>query len=147
MKQVAARVKGRLDTLFVNETGQMVHEGHVLASLYSPDLVITVQNLLESQRSQNANGVRRFSKIVLAVVAQAQAVDVDRDARKPARIVWRKPLDADRIGHKKARRSLLRIRRSAYPHFYAHEEQNRDNACRQRDSRDLRAPQIHPRHQ
>src|SRR5262249_47346489 len=58
VKQVAARVKGRLDTLFVNETGQMVHEGHVLASLYSPDLVITVQNLLDAQRGQNPGLVR-----------------------------------------------------------------------------------------
>ena len=58
LKQVAARVKGRLDTLSVNETGQEVHAGQVLASLYSPDLVVTVQNLLEAQRGQNANLVR-----------------------------------------------------------------------------------------
>jgi Cu(I)/Ag(I) efflux system membrane fusion protein len=58
LKQVAARVKGRLDKLFVNETGQMVHEGHVLASLYSPDLVTTVRNLLDGQRNKDASLVR-----------------------------------------------------------------------------------------
>ena len=58
LKQVAARVKGRLDKLFVNETGQMVHEGQILASLYSPDLVVTVRNLLDAQREQNANLMR-----------------------------------------------------------------------------------------
>lgn len=52
-KQVSARVKGRIDKLFVNETGRMVHEGEELALLYSPDLVTTVQNLLDAKRSRN----------------------------------------------------------------------------------------------
>ncbi len=55
MKQVAARVKGRLDKLYVNETGEMVHAGDELASLYSPDLVITVQNLLDAKQSGSAS--------------------------------------------------------------------------------------------
>lgn len=57
-KQVAARVKGRIDTLFVNQTGEMVHAGDVLASLYSPDLIVTVQNLLDAKRSNNAELIR-----------------------------------------------------------------------------------------
>ncbi|HSQ58132.1 MAG TPA: efflux RND transporter periplasmic adaptor subunit [Gemmata sp.] len=51
LKTVAARVKGRIDRLIVNETGQMVHAGDPLAELYSPDLVITVQNLLDARQS------------------------------------------------------------------------------------------------
>src|SRR5437879_9369456 len=39
LKQVAARVKGRLDKLFVDKTGQFVHANEELASLYSPELV------------------------------------------------------------------------------------------------------------
>ncbi len=35
-RTVAARIAGRIDKLFVNETGQMVDEGDELASLYSP---------------------------------------------------------------------------------------------------------------
>jgi Cu(I)/Ag(I) efflux system membrane fusion protein len=58
LKQVAARIKGRLDTLFVNEHGQLVHEGQELASLYSPDLVVTVQNLLDAQQNKNADLLR-----------------------------------------------------------------------------------------
>ncbi len=50
LKTVSARVKGRLDELFVNETGQMVAADDVLASLYSPDLNVTVQNLLDAQK-------------------------------------------------------------------------------------------------
>lgn len=52
-RTVSARVKGRLDRLFVNETGRMVAEGDALASLYSPELVVTVQNLVDAQRTGN----------------------------------------------------------------------------------------------
>lgn len=58
LKQVAARVKGRLDTLFVNEHGQKVHKDQALASLYSPELVVTVQNLLDAQKNRNADLLR-----------------------------------------------------------------------------------------
>jgi Cu(I)/Ag(I) efflux system membrane fusion protein len=58
MKQVAARVKGRLDKLFVNETGQMVDEGDELALLYSPDLNVTMQNLVDAKRAGNADLLR-----------------------------------------------------------------------------------------
>ncbi len=53
LRTVSARVEGRIDTLFVNQTGQMVHEGDPLAELYSPDLVGTVQNLLDARKSIN----------------------------------------------------------------------------------------------
>jgi Cu(I)/Ag(I) efflux system membrane fusion protein len=53
MKHVAARVKGRIDKLLVSETGQMVRAGDELASLYSPDLIVTVRNLLDARRANN----------------------------------------------------------------------------------------------
>ena len=56
MKIVSARVKGRIDTLRVNQTGQMVHAGDPLAELYSPDLVVTVQNLLDARQSAGNAG-------------------------------------------------------------------------------------------
>lgn len=52
-RTVSARVAGRIDKLVANETGQMVNEGDELALLYSPELVVTVENLLEAQRSGN----------------------------------------------------------------------------------------------
>ena len=52
-KTVSARVAGRIDKLVANETGQMVRAGDELASLYSPDLLVTVQNLLDAKRSGN----------------------------------------------------------------------------------------------
>ena len=52
-RTVSARVAGRIDKLVANETGQMVKEGDELALLYSPDLLVTVQNLLDAKRSNN----------------------------------------------------------------------------------------------
>jgi membrane fusion protein, copper/silver efflux system len=52
-KKVSARVAGRIDKLFVNETGQMVQAGEDLALLYSPDLIVTMQNLVDAKRRGN----------------------------------------------------------------------------------------------
>ncbi len=52
-RQVSARVAGRIDRLYVNETGQMVKAGDPMASLYSPDLLVTVQNLVSAKKSNN----------------------------------------------------------------------------------------------
>lgn len=54
LKNVSARVAGRIDKLLVSETGQTVQAGDELASLYSPDLNVTVQNLLDAKRRGNA---------------------------------------------------------------------------------------------
>jgi Cu(I)/Ag(I) efflux system membrane fusion protein len=51
LKNVSARFKGRIEKLFVNQTGQAVQKGDPLAELYSPDLVTTVQNLLDARQS------------------------------------------------------------------------------------------------
>ena len=48
---IPARVAGRIDKLLVNETGQMIAEGDVLAEVYSPDLLVTVQNLVQAQKA------------------------------------------------------------------------------------------------
>ncbi|MSR30674.1 MAG: efflux RND transporter periplasmic adaptor subunit [Gemmataceae bacterium] len=53
LKQVAARVKGRIEKLLVNQTGQMVHQGDELAVLYSPDMAVTAQNLLDAKKNGN----------------------------------------------------------------------------------------------
>lgn len=52
-RTVAARVAGRIDKLYANETGKMVNAGEALALLYSPDLLVTVHNLLDAKRSGN----------------------------------------------------------------------------------------------
>lgn len=52
-RKVPAWVAGRLDKLFVNETGQMVRAGDPLASLYSPELIVSAQNLLDARKVNN----------------------------------------------------------------------------------------------
>jgi membrane fusion protein, copper/silver efflux system len=49
-RTVSARVSGRIDKLYANETGQMVKAGDDLALLYSPDLVVSVDSLLQAKR-------------------------------------------------------------------------------------------------
>ncbi len=56
--RITARVKGRLDKLYVNVTGQAVRRGDPLADIYSPDLVSTVQNLLDARREADKELVR-----------------------------------------------------------------------------------------
>jgi membrane fusion protein, copper/silver efflux system len=53
LQRITDRITGksRIDKLYVNVTGQMVHEGDPLAMLYAPDLVVTLQNLFDAGRS------------------------------------------------------------------------------------------------
>ena len=50
-RKVSARVKGRIDKLYVNSTGEMVDEGDVLADIYSPDLYSGMRELLLASKS------------------------------------------------------------------------------------------------
>ena len=54
--RIAARQKGRIEKLYVNYTGQMVDEGEKLAVLdvrYSPELMVTLEDLLRARQSGN----------------------------------------------------------------------------------------------
>ncbi len=61
-RTVSARIAGRIDKLFVNETGQMVEADTELASIYSPDLVVTVQTLIDARKSGNAKNQESAQK-------------------------------------------------------------------------------------
>ncbi len=54
-KTVSARVKGRIDSLISSETGKLVAAGDELASIYSPELNVTVQTLLDAQKRNNSD--------------------------------------------------------------------------------------------
>jgi multidrug efflux pump subunit AcrA (membrane-fusion protein) len=60
LARISARLPGksRIDRLYVNVTGQMVRKGDPLAQLYNPDLIVTVQNLRDSQRSGKSDLLR-----------------------------------------------------------------------------------------
>ncbi len=55
LARITARVSGksRIDKLYADVTGQFVKKGDPLVELYSPDLVVTVQNLLDARNLAN----------------------------------------------------------------------------------------------
>jgi Cu(I)/Ag(I) efflux system membrane fusion protein len=60
--RISARQKGRIEKLYVNFTGQMVDQGEKLAELdvhYSPELMVTLEDLLRAR--QSGNGQREAS--------------------------------------------------------------------------------------
>ncbi|MBC7819942.1 MAG: efflux RND transporter periplasmic adaptor subunit [Planctomycetaceae bacterium] len=57
-KTVSARVKGRIDSLISAETGKLVAAEDELAAIYSPELNVTVQTLVDAQKRNNADLVK-----------------------------------------------------------------------------------------
>lgn len=94
LKHVAARVKGRIDKLGVNQTGQMVHKGDELATLYSPDLVVTVQNLLDAKRSGNKE-LEQIAKdrLVLWGIESDQVEQIVKSGKPVTTLSVRSPID------------------------------------------------------
>ncbi len=94
LKAVAARVKGRIDTLRVNQTGQMVHAGDPLAELYSPDLVVTVQNLLDARAASNKvqESLAR-DRLKLWGIDDAQVEEIATAGKPITHLTIRSPID------------------------------------------------------
>jgi RND family efflux transporter MFP subunit len=94
LKAVAARVKGRLDRLHINQTGQMVHASDPLAELYSPDLVVTVQNLLDARASSNAIGEKLArDRLKLWGIDDAQVEEIAKAGKPVTHLTIRSPID------------------------------------------------------
>jgi membrane fusion protein, copper/silver efflux system len=94
LRRISARVKGRLDKLHVQVTGQMVHAGQALASIYSPELVTTVDNLLDAQQS----GSRRLQesnrrKLQLLDIDDAQIDSILKTGKRITHVTIRSPID------------------------------------------------------
>jgi Cu(I)/Ag(I) efflux system membrane fusion protein len=93
VKNVSARVKGRIDTLTVNETGQMVDAGDVLASLYSPDLNVTMQNLLDAQKRGNRELLESGrSRLQLLGISSDQIDDILKAGKANTHLKIRSPI-------------------------------------------------------
>ncbi|MBL8800181.1 MAG: efflux RND transporter periplasmic adaptor subunit, partial [Planctomycetia bacterium] len=94
LTQVAARVKGRLDKLFVNQTGQMVHAGDELATLYSPELLVIVQNVVDSKRSGNTDLMRiARDRLQLLGISDDQIDEIVKTGKANTPLKIRSPID------------------------------------------------------
>jgi Cu(I)/Ag(I) efflux system membrane fusion protein len=94
LRRVAARVRGRIDRLIVNQTGQMVRAGDPLAEVYSPDLVVTVQNMLDARKGGNAEleGIARDRLRLWGI--EADQLKAILDSGKPiTHLTVRSPID------------------------------------------------------
>jgi RND family efflux transporter MFP subunit len=94
LKNVSARFKGRIDQLFVNQTGQAVKKGDPLASLYSPDLVVTVQNLLDARRANNVDGEKvARDRLTLWGIEKDQIDEILKAGKPITHLTIRSPID------------------------------------------------------
>lgn len=92
-RTVSARVAGRIDKLFANETGQMVKEGDPLALLYSPDLVVTVQNLIDAKTNGNEQLLKAArARLELLGIDNQQIDDFQQAGRANTQITIRSPI-------------------------------------------------------
>src|SRR5262249_29191358 len=90
LRRISARVKGRIDKLYVNVTDQMVEAGQDLALLYSPDLAVPVQNLLDARRPEDKEVVRR--KLQLLGMDDDQIRDIERNGKPVTQVRIRSPI-------------------------------------------------------
>ena len=117
VKNVSARVKGRIDTLIVNETGQMVDAGDVLASLYSPDLNVTMQNLLDAQKRGNRELVDSGrSRLELLGISDDQIDEVLKSGKANTHLKIRSPISRACHQEIRPRRAIRRGRDAPVRH-------------------------------
>jgi RND family efflux transporter MFP subunit len=94
LRTVAARFKGRIDKLFVNQTGQWVRAGDPLAALYSPDLVVTAQNLVEARQAKNPDLEKSArDRLKLWGIEDDQIDEIARSAKPVTQLTIKSPID------------------------------------------------------
>jgi Cu(I)/Ag(I) efflux system membrane fusion protein len=94
LARISARLPGktRIDKLFVNFTGQMVYKGQPLALLYNPELVVTVQNLLDARRVNNRDLERATeNRLRLWGIEEDQIKDLSHSIQSD-RLIIRAPI-------------------------------------------------------
>ena len=94
LRTVPARFKGRIEKLFVNQTGQWVKAGDPLAALYSPDLVVTAQNLVEARQAKNPDLEKSArDRLKLWGIEDDQIDEIARAAKPITQLTIKSPID------------------------------------------------------
>ena len=92
-RTVSSRVAGRIDKLLVNETGAIVEQGAELASLYSPELIVTMQNLLGAQQAKNKSLLQdNQTRLDLLGISQKQIDEVLQTGKSNTQLIIRSPI-------------------------------------------------------
>lgn len=91
LKRVSARIKGRLDKLYVKVTGEMVHKGDPLADIYSPELVVAIENLRDARDEGTRKLLRR--KLRLLGIDDAQVKEMEQSKKEVVYLTLRAPVD------------------------------------------------------
>lgn len=81
---IAARIAGRVERIYADFTGIQVKKSDHLVDIYSPDLLVTAQNLIDAQRSGNqslAEIARERLRLWGMLPDQIQAIEA---AKKPS---------------------------------------------------------------
>jgi RND family efflux transporter MFP subunit len=93
LRTVAARFPGRIDRLLVSETGQNVATGQTLAALYSPEMLVTLENLLQAQRTQRADLLQDARRrLELLGIDRTQIDETLQRGQAPTHLEIRSPL-------------------------------------------------------
>jgi Cu(I)/Ag(I) efflux system membrane fusion protein len=95
LARISARITGktRIDKLYVNVTGQHVRKGEPLAELYSPDLVVTVQNLLDARQNDNRSLEKMTrDRLRLWGIEDDQINDILKTGRSITHVTIRSPI-------------------------------------------------------
>jgi hypothetical protein len=91
--RIGARGRGRIDKLHVKFTGQQVKRGEPLADLYSPDLVVTTQNLIDAQRSGNRELERTArERLLLWGMDKDQVKEILKSGKPVGQVTLRSPI-------------------------------------------------------
>jgi Cu(I)/Ag(I) efflux system membrane fusion protein len=90
---IPARIAGRIDRLYADFTGIQVKKGDHLAEIYSPDLVVTVQNLLDA-RQANSPDLEKTARdrLLLWGVEADQLEDITTSGKPITHLTIRAPI-------------------------------------------------------
>jgi Cu(I)/Ag(I) efflux system membrane fusion protein len=90
---IPARIAGRIDRLFADFTGIQVKKGDHLAEIYSPDLVVTIQNLLDARQTKNPDLEKSArDRLLLWGVEPDQLEEIIRSGKPITHLTIRSPI-------------------------------------------------------
>lgn len=92
-RTVSSRVQGRIDSLFVNETGKMVSAGDPLTEVYSPEFVVSVSTLQEAAKTGNTRTVETTRRrLELLGIDTAQIDQLQKSDSQVTHVTVRSPI-------------------------------------------------------